>query len=717
MSAADVSLTISKSSARSGSESDSTITVQNACKPVHSLDTHAIATSSHQQILDHDKAIEAIEATGATKAHHSNYHQPSLPPLSPFEPISSTSTSPTASTTAPSPPPSPSPFPSPSLSLSPLPSHSCYYSPVTTPYPIVYSSPSLIDSARSASSSASALHSLSSSPFTSHPPLRSSIPPPPLYSLPLSLSLSLDPSQPQSQQHISNNTTTRPLSLSLSLSSPSSPSVHASGSYPQLESHSNSYFPPLYQDWRNIPSIMSTYPPPPLSPVIPSIPQLSTHSPQSVYNLGDGQEQANNSPTPSLTNTSITTTNNTRPRSVLDLAIDTASTNPAGRRVRRNVVTRWRNIPRNARIFLTFNVVMTIAKIVSTIVVLILDKDAYCPYLKVLLLLYAIRSAIGLPFSAYAHLHPRIQGAPLTTRDIILERQRTLMEIAGTCLFFLSNYFLFTQVDCRVRAPAVFYMTVVHVILGYIVILIPIILCLAVILCLPLVLHIMRALDLGPVVGVKGATDEMIDAIPIVKYRRPVEVATNESTRSTVVDLSSTDDRIEAGTPLSIIAPTTSAPSAVLGAPNSSSVPQSAPQTPKRGLFGFYKRGKKLSGTNKNSDGSLPSQDSNSVEYLTLSDPQDAICAICLCDYENEEVLRKMNCNHYFHKDCVDEWLRLNRCCPLCKRDIEELAGVREPTDTNTGTGTQATTSSPLSSSPSPTLPSVSQPTMTGSRS
>ncbi|KAI1298972.1 hypothetical protein EDD11_006594 [Mortierella claussenii] len=118
-----------------------------------------------------------------------------------------------------------------------------------------------------------------------------------------------------------------------------------------------------------------------------------------------------------------------------------------------------------------------------------------------------------------------------------------MMEIAGTCLFFLSNYFLFAQANCRLEAPGLYYMTVVHVILGYIVILIPIVLCMAVILCLPLVLRIMRALDLGPTIGVKGATEEMIAAIPIVKYRKPVPVAgeaeAENTSRSTVVNMGS----------------------------------------------------------------------------------------------------------------------------------------------------------------------------------
>ncbi|KAF9567449.1 hypothetical protein EC968_003249 [Mortierella alpina] len=422
-----------------------------------------------------------------------------------------------------------------------------------------------------------------------------------------------------------------------------------------------------------------------------------------------------------------------RPRSVVDFAIDSANANPAGRRVRRNMIarlrSRWENVPRNSRIVLCLTGCMTIAKVAATIAVLIVDKDADCTLLKVLLILYASRSAIGLPFTVYTHLHPRIQGAPLTTQDILLERQRTLMEIAGTCLFFLSNYFLFTQPACRQEAPALFYMTIVYVVLGYIVILVPILLCLAVILCLPLVLRVMRALDLGPVVGVKGATEEMIAAIPIVKYRKPsvVQQEGDDAVPSTtiVVDMqSNADPPSTEGAGVDHIQSTASGASGASGAAtvstlppqnsglpisNSSSIRMPTPR-PKRSFFDLFQRSKKgaLSGSEKSAD--KPSAQPAPVEYLTLEDAQDAVCAICLCDYEDEEELRKMKCNHYFHKDCVDEWLRLHRNCPLCKRDIEELSGLRESA-TSSSSSSPVTVSAPERSILAPLVRTLSSPT------
>ncbi|KVH90007.1 RING-H2 finger protein ATL22-like [Cynara cardunculus var. scolymus] len=52
----------------------------------------------------------------------------------------------------------------------------------------------------------------------------------------------------------------------------------------------------------------------------------------------------------------------------------------------------------------------------------------------------------------------------------------------------------------------------------------------------------------------------------------------------------------------------------------------------------------------------------------------DGTCAICLSDYKPKESLRTIpECNHYFHADCIDEWLKLNATCPVCRNSPESL--------------------------------------------
>ncbi|KAK6935520.1 Zinc finger, RING-type [Dillenia turbinata] len=46
----------------------------------------------------------------------------------------------------------------------------------------------------------------------------------------------------------------------------------------------------------------------------------------------------------------------------------------------------------------------------------------------------------------------------------------------------------------------------------------------------------------------------------------------------------------------------------------------------------------------------------------------DGLCSICLSDYLPKETLRTIpECNHYFHANCIDEWLKMNGTCPLCR--------------------------------------------------
>ncbi|XP_012474840.1 RING-H2 finger protein ATL20 [Gossypium raimondii] len=51
-----------------------------------------------------------------------------------------------------------------------------------------------------------------------------------------------------------------------------------------------------------------------------------------------------------------------------------------------------------------------------------------------------------------------------------------------------------------------------------------------------------------------------------------------------------------------------------------------------------------------------------------LPKPNDNICPICLSEYQPKDTLRTIpECSHYFHSDCIDEWLKMKASCPLCR--------------------------------------------------
>jgi len=70
-------------------------------------------------------------------------------------------------------------------------------------------------------------------------------------------------------------------------------------------------------------------------------------------------------------------------------------------------------------------------------------------------------------------------------------------------------------------------------------------------------------------------------------------------------------------------------------------------------------------------------------------DDEDAKCAICLSNYEEGDELRYLPCKpkkHHYHRECVDEWLLLNKTCPFCKRPIDEEDKEETKTETSSNT-------------------------------
>ncbi|EAS04868.4 zinc finger, C3HC4 type (RING finger) protein (macronuclear) [Tetrahymena thermophila SB210] len=58
-------------------------------------------------------------------------------------------------------------------------------------------------------------------------------------------------------------------------------------------------------------------------------------------------------------------------------------------------------------------------------------------------------------------------------------------------------------------------------------------------------------------------------------------------------------------------------------------------------------------------------------DKLRMKD-QSALCSICQCDFENNEKVKELNpCKHFYHPDCINQWLKNEKNCPVCKQFIQ----------------------------------------------
>jgi E3 ubiquitin-protein ligase RNF38/44 len=67
----------------------------------------------------------------------------------------------------------------------------------------------------------------------------------------------------------------------------------------------------------------------------------------------------------------------------------------------------------------------------------------------------------------------------------------------------------------------------------------------------------------------------------------------------------------------------------------------------------------------------------DAIQLVTINDDnvsqlngENSTCPICLNEMIIGEEARVMECKHIFHKQCLDEWLRVNASCPTCRKSI-----------------------------------------------
>ncbi|XP_073306444.1 E3 ubiquitin ligase BIG BROTHER-related-like isoform X1 [Primulina huaijiensis] len=47
-------------------------------------------------------------------------------------------------------------------------------------------------------------------------------------------------------------------------------------------------------------------------------------------------------------------------------------------------------------------------------------------------------------------------------------------------------------------------------------------------------------------------------------------------------------------------------------------------------------------------------------------------CVICYAEYKNRSELIILPCAHHYHSKCITHWLRLNKNCPVCQKEVQD---------------------------------------------
>jgi len=77
------------------------------------------------------------------------------------------------------------------------------------------------------------------------------------------------------------------------------------------------------------------------------------------------------------------------------------------------------------------------------------------------------------------------------------------------------------------------------------------------------------------------------------------------------------------------------------------------------------KMGKVSRGFTKHQIDSIPIE-----KFIQTSPSNQKTCSVCHDDFQNNEKVKKLNCNHFYHNNCIDQWLAKEKKCPLCMTDV-----------------------------------------------
>ncbi|KAJ2614124.1 hypothetical protein H4S08_001859 [Coemansia sp. RSA 1365] len=373
-------------------------------------------------------------------------------------------------------------------------------------------------------------------------------------------------------------------------------------------------------------------------------------------------------------------------------------------------------LPTATRIRVLLLTFLAFAQVVTGITILILSAHAHEKSdrpLRLFIILYIVRLLLYYPL--YIHHKAWPEEAALSERALLswLKMLRNLLVVSAGVLFICGTIWVFTSDKARSTAPLLYYTSLVYVVLGFVYLATPIIFVFGM-LAFFLLCYTLSSTFRMQYHKNKGAGFGQLSQIPLVRYtgssRVPVHAASLSSPpslhghqhplRRTEFSVNGTHEQRCSSDDIAInvtgtdISPNDADVQSVgtsrLDASQSTTSLHSDTRIRQYGFIRtqifnpFARIAHRLTRSRRQRAAEAEmykKQLAGSVPDFAPRDPEDNVCAICLCEYDDGDILRLLPCNHHLHQGCVDEWLHINQSCPLCKRVVTSDSDHRDEAD------------------------------------